>query len=88
MKTVKDKQYSFEHTKLRLKERYDMEITMEDYEYLCRRIQNKDYTSLVNIEYQKDDNQYVYDLEFPRRKDVRVVWSEKRQLITTVLKRG
>jgi len=88
MKTIKDKQYSFNHTNLRLKERYDMEITMEDYDYFCHRIQTKDYISLVNIEYQKDDKQYVYDLQFPRRGDIRVVWSEKRQLITTVLERN
>ena len=87
MKTIKDKEYSYNHTKSRLLTRYGIEITREDYDYFCRRIQTKDCISLVNIEYQKGDNQYVYDLQFPRRGDIRIVWSEKRQLITTVLER-
>lgn len=39
------------------------------------------------IEKQKNDTQYTYDLHFPYRTEVRVVWSEKRQCITTALER-
>ena len=87
MKTKKGKQYSFEHTKLRLLQRYSIEITMDNYDSLCHMIKNKIGTTLIDTEKQKNDTQYIYDIKFALNPILRVVWSEKRQRITTVLER-
>ncbi len=88
MKTEKNIEYSFNHTKTRLSERYDIEITKEEYEHLCSLVKLKLDIDIVRVEYQEDDTQYVYDLNFPRRNPIRVVWSDKRQCITTALPLG
>lgn len=36
MKTKKDKAYSFRHTQARLKERYRLDITRDEYETICQ----------------------------------------------------
>lgn len=87
MKTVKDRDYSFEHTKKRLKERYNIAITITDYDYLCNKVKGKKDLISVMSEKQDGDIQYTYDLQFQYRGVIRVVWSETRQYITTVLKR-
>jgi len=87
-KTIKDRTYSFNHTKQRLKERYDIDIEVNHYDHMCEKILNKNGAIWVETEYQKNDTQRVYDLEFEFRGPIRVVWSEKRQCITTALKRG
>lgn len=87
MKTKKDKNYSFEHTKQQLKKRYNIDILREHYDHLCEKIkQNKD-VELIEIEYQKDDKQFIYDMSFRYTSVIRLVWSEKRQCITTALER-
>jgi len=88
MKTVKDRQYSFNHTQKRLKERYDIEITMKDYNYLCDKVKGKKDAVPVMVEIHNNDTQYIYDLQFQYRGTIRVVWSEKRKCITTVLRRN
>ena len=89
MKTKKDRDYSFNHTKLRLQERYNIDdLTMEQYNHMCQKILNKQNAIEIETEYQDNDTQIIYDLEFMHRNPIRVVWSEKRQCITTVLKRG
>ncbi len=86
-KTVKDINYSFEHTKQRLKERYNIDIQRSHYDHLCEKIkQNKD-VELIESEYQENDTQHIYDISFRYTRVIRVVWSEKRQYITTALKR-
>ena len=88
MKTVKDKNYSFNHTRQRLKERYGIDdLSMEQYNYMCEKILTKQNAIMVEEEFQSDDTQIIYDLEFIHRDPIRVVWSEKRQCITTVLER-
>lgn len=82
MKTIKDKKYSFNHFKERLKERYSLSVTKKEYEYLCSKV--KTYKQYINIEIQKHDIQKVYDIIF-KGKTIRIVFSESRQLITTVL---
>lgn len=81
MKTKKDKEYSFNHFKERLKERYDLDVTEEEYNILG-------LVSLLDIpittEKQKNDTQKVYDILF-KKKMIRVVFSEARNLLTTVL---
>lgn len=86
-KTKKDRNYSFKHTQQRLKERYNIDITQEHYDTLCDNIKNNKGVILVMEEKQKNDTQHTYDLHFPRRSEIRVVWSEKRQCITTALER-
>jgi len=87
MKTIKDKNYSFNHTKQRLSERYGIDITRKDYDFLCEKVKGKKDAKLVMIEYQKDGDQYTYDLQFRYRRNIRVVWNEAKQYITTALER-
>jgi len=87
MKTVKDRNYSFNHTKQRLLERYDIDISMEDYNYLCKRVESNRDVLLVMIEKQKDGDQYTYDLNFKYRGVVRVVYNKEKGYITTALRR-
>ena len=65
MKTKKDKNYSFEHTKQRLKERYDINIELKHYENMCEQILSKKDIKVIEIEYKKNDIQTIYDLFFP-----------------------
>jgi len=89
MKTKKDINYSFNHTKERILERYNIKnLTMEQYNHMCQKILNKQNAIEIETEHQDNDTQIIYDLEFMHRNPIRVVWSEKRQCITTVLKRG
>jgi len=85
MKTIKDTNYSFEHTKLRMKERYAMSITRDEYDLLCKKVRTKNDVRLIKEEKQDGDIQYVYDLQFTYKGKIRVVWSKERNCITTVL---
>ena len=87
MKTKKDIKYSFEHTKLRLLQRYNIQITRDHYDYFCHMIKNNINATLVSEEEQKGDVQKIYDLKHDLSPTIRVVWSEKRQRITTALPR-
>jgi len=84
MKTIKDKEYSFNHFKKRLKERFNHDVTRSEYDFLCSII-NGCY--LVSTEVQKNDTQRIYDVGFQGIL-IRVVWSETRQCVTTVLPKG
>jgi hypothetical protein len=87
MKTKKDRNYSFEHTKKRLEERYYLHnIDINLYNDMCEKIVSKNGAIFVKEEKQGDDTQIIYDLTFAHRFPIRVVWSEKRQCITTALK--
>jgi transcriptional regulator len=81
MKTKKDKTYSFNHFQERLLERYDLEITESEYNVLCL-VNTLDIP--ISTEYQKNDTQKIYDVLF-KEKMIRVVYSEARNLLTTVL---
>jgi len=87
MKTKKDRNYSFEHTKLRLLQRYNLQITLDQYNYFCHMIKNNINVTLVNKEKQKDDTQWIYDLDLDLDGKIRVVWSHNRDYITTALTR-
>ena len=88
MKTVKDRNYSFNHTKQRLLERYGIDITMKEYDYLCKKVESNRNILLVMIEKQKDGDQYTYDLTFKYKGVIRVVWNKDKKYITTALRRG
>jgi hypothetical protein len=83
MKTKKDRTYSFNHFKKRLKERYNLDITMDEYDQFCNIIiSGKKF--LINTERQKNDIQTIYDIPAAGIL-IRVVWSQGKQLLTTVL---
>lgn len=81
MKTVKDKEYSLHHFTQRMKERHHFNITRSDYDILCSMIAQRDP---INIEVQKNDTQETYELFF-HSTYMKVVWSQSRQCLTTVL---
>lgn len=87
MKTIKDIEYSFNHTKDRFKERYDIDISKNDYDHLCDITRNNfQYIDFVSVEKQKHDTQYVIDLPSKfKGKNIRIVWSIARDCVTTVL---
>jgi len=86
-KTRKDRNYSFEHTKLRILQRYNLEITLDAYNYLCHMIKNNINITLIDKEEQKNDVQSIYDLDLGLDGKIRVVWSNERNYITTALPR-
>jgi len=81
MKTKKDIDYSFEHTKQRLAERYGLWLTRPEYVQLCTSVQNYkgQYESTAG------DVQKVVAVPF-RGVLVTCVYSWNRSCITTVLK--
>ncbi len=85
MKTIKDKEYSFNHFKKRLMERYKLDITIDHYDGLCSMMELYKTFPPISIEKQKDDIQMVYIIVF-KEEMIKVVWSETRNLLTTVLK--
>jgi hypothetical protein len=92
MKTVKDVEYSFNHTKDRFKERYDIDISRNDYDHLCdiirNSINNVDFVCMsdITVEEHKNDTQYIINTPFKfKGENVRIVWSVIRDCITTAL---
>lgn len=89
MKTLKDREYSFNHTRKRLKERYDIDLDMEEYDRICDKVQNHKDVILIMAENKQGELQFIYDYYYDYNKGkIRVVWSDERQCITTALKRG
>jgi len=78
MKTVKDKEYSFNHTKERLSERYNLSLSKKEYETLCSLISKK--TLLVK----ENDIQEIH-LILWKNKRIKAVYNQEKQCITTVL---
>ena len=64
MKTVKDRAYSFNHTRERLELRYDLLIDEQDYNVMCKRVDKKQNVILISSENQKKDVQQIYDMFF------------------------
>jgi hypothetical protein len=80
MKTIRNDGYSFAHTKQRLKERYDLDITRAEYEALCVVV-----AGLTGFWEKTDgDDQKITKATFKNRL-VTFVWSQHRYCITTVL---
>lgn len=84
MKTKKDILYSFNHTRKRLEERYDVFIGFKDYTEMCEHIIHKKNVLFITSEKQKNDVQEIYDV-YLRSTPVRVVWSRVNRCIKTVL---
>ena len=64
-----------------------MRITQDHYDYFCHMIKNNIGITLISEEDQKGDVQKIYDLQHDIDPKIRVVWSEKRQYITTAIPR-
>ena len=82
MKTIKNKEYSFNHYKQRLNERYNLNITKKEYNKRCSMV--KKTFKLISIEKQKKDIQTIYIGEW-KNISIKVVWSDYRKCLTTVL---
>jgi hypothetical protein len=81
MKTIKDIEYSFNHTRERLNERYNISLNRSEYDRLCGIITDGICMMVEN------DDQEIYETYF-KGSHIRVVWSTKRNCITTVLPKG
>jgi len=78
MKTIKDKNYNFNHTKERLKERFNLSLTLNEYESLC----NDVCGSTLIVKESRD--QEIHKIFF---KDlyIKFTFNRKNGRITTVL---
>jgi len=85
MKTVKDYDYSYEHFKKRLKERYDTDITREDYDYLNSDVKQHRHIGML-ISTDNNGDQEVYDYSLTNTLKILIVWSVSKDRVTTVLK--
>ena len=81
MKTLKDKNYSREHTKQRLKERYDIAIIDKEYDALCYMLST--YKGAI-VSTDNNGVQRVYDIVLKGQK-IRVVWDSMAKCIKTVM---
>jgi hypothetical protein len=81
MKTKKDKNYSFNHVNDRLKERFNLSISMKDFDYYSDKF-CKDKLNLILVE---NKDQEIHRIKF-KHKLVTFVYSNNRGYITTVLK--
>ena len=84
MKPVKDREYSFNHVKDRLKERFNLDIDRKTYEEMNRSI--LPYISNPNFDYETDNNgeQEIHPM-FIKNKIIKVVYSLSKDRITSVL---
>ena len=80
MKTVKDRAYSFSHTRERLLQRCQVSMSLDEYNELCQRFIDKKVT-IDNVE----GEQVVFLTGF-KGNMIKFVWSSNRKLITTALK--
>lgn len=79
MKTFKNKKYSIEHTKQRLKERFNLYISDDDYNDMCNIVRKNG----VIVSTDNNGTQTVYDIMF-KNMAVRVVWDNFSGYIKTV----
>jgi len=84
VKKKKDPDYTFNHVKRRMLERYGIKLTKEGYNIMLGDVRGKGYISLHNIEKQKGGNQYTYSVYFGDC-FIYVVYCSRRKVITTVL---
>lgn len=84
MKTRKDKDYSFWHTQQRMKERFGLDLTQEEYNRYNASIPSLRY-SIISSERNSDDVQHFIRMNH-RNRTVIFVYSENKQRITTVVK--
>jgi len=82
MKTHRESEaYSYQHTRARMWERHGLPLSLEEYRSLNTSIRGM---APIDIEEAAGEIQSIYQTEY-REKIVRVVYSFKRNRITTVL---
>jgi len=88
MKTIKDKEYSFNHTKDRLRERFDLLLTRNEYELLCNICSSKDLLGDMcnskTLVIKENSDQEIHTIFFKGRY-IKFTFSTKKSCITTVL---
>lgn len=86
MKTVKDYEYSFNHVKERLKERYDLNIEKHDYDTMNNGVrESRNPKKAFSVDNNGDQEVYLYIFDVYPPKKILVVWSNSKDRITTVL---
>ena len=84
MKTIRNANYSLEHTKQRFLERYGEELSDEEYDEICNIIKEGKQTVLIHKE--KGNLQRTYYVKFKsKRKMIKAVWHTKLKYVKTVL---
>jgi len=81
-KKIKDEEYSMFHTRLRLAERYGINMEHDEYIELCERFIKKDTINIIKKEPSND--QCIFSTVFKDR-IVKLVWSYKKNCITTAI---
>ena len=82
MKTFKNKKYSIEHTRQRLKERFNLYISDDDYNDMCNIVQRNG----VFISTDNNGDQTIYDIMF-KGMSMSVVWDNLSGYIKTIFDR-
>ena len=83
MKTIKDKQYSFDHVNKRLKERFNAPpLEMDIYDDVCDLLKTNKSAMVIK----ENDDQEIHDMIYFGKR-VSFVFSNKRGYITTVIRR-
>jgi len=83
-KNLDQEEYSYQHTKQRLLERYGMTISKVEYHKLCKKVRERKNIISIGTNQQKKGLQLVIDTLF-KSKIITVVWENDRDCITTVL---
>lgn len=83
MKRKKGRKYSRGHTIRRARERYGIEMSIEDYEALCA-VARKNKKSAFTIEKNGTDRQFILPVTFKKTTMI-AVYSESEDRVKTVL---
>lgn len=85
MKTIKDEEYSFNHTKERLLERFNLSLSKEEYKILCELCMTK--VSYINsLVIKESEDQEIHQLFF-KGHNIKFTFNNKKGYITTALPR-
>ncbi len=79
-KNLNQKEYGYTHTKQRLKERYELDITRVEYDTLCEKIRERKNGILDRHK----GFQLTLDTLF-KGHTIKIVWENHRDCITTIL---
>jgi len=89
-KTLRDNNYSFDHSVQRFKERYDKELTLKDYQFWCKcakeLINGKVFDDMIILSAQKASSTNMsYVIYYKLSYDLYFVYETERDTITTFL---
>lgn len=85
-KNMDQKEYSFQHTKERCKERYGIDLSKMDYSYLCSKIKDRQCEFISHAK-QGNGVQSICKVNFFNEADLYAVYLNETELIKTVLPR-